>query len=1248
MKLKVEKNNKLKKIKMKKLLSIALAVSTITWLGASFVPVAHAAVVDGDIVSATTTFADADGNTYYPYDVFIVKIVGSKTFKRLILNPQVFTSYGHLKWSNLKKLSADTVKGYTTSALVRPINEEPVYVLAPNGDSGTKQWVDDLTCFNSKGYDWDSVYVINAVDAGNYSTISSLCGTTTSGNMTLSLASDTPVAATLPMTAQGVTFAKYSLTGTGTLNQIAFKRDGAGSVEDFDNLYIYKDGVRLTAGRSITTSTSKVTFINLGITAPATFELVADISGTAGNVNYFTVESVSDVVVNGTIGGSFPIKGNTMGISGTAAGTLTVAKSGAAARNVTIGALQQEISQFKVTTATEGANISRIQLFNGGTADNALVTNLKLKDQTGTVVATASNIGSNGYVSFVFNAPYYIAKGESEIFYVYADIGAQKPDRTIILYQELATDILAKGTTYGYGMTATITNFTSTSTAVTVTCKGGDLTLAKVGPNATSIGTTTSDTVFLEFTMSAAADITVKRTELIYCQDADGDGTYDDVTSAGAGLEDIKVKEKDSGVIVAGPKDGTAFNDGTRANCPGGKNGAYEDFTDTIDLTAGTTKTYQVTADVKTANAAHSLASGSKIKFMLYSYATLVGATGNVNYMKYAGTSDAVPGTSIAPSGDIAGDEMTIAAASLAISLAASPSGNDVAGTEKVYIKGQSGVTAVGFVFTAGSASDITVNSIQLTGYTTENTGVALIAGKDTNYVKDTVGTVYIYDKDTGAMVPGSSAKGFTSGTDYENVDFTGLSWVIPAGTSKTLLVKNDISSAAPASASTADTWIGFDIVTAASDVSAVDKDGNTVDATGNAQNPLAATVNYGVASYGSLAIDGASDTPDKSLVVMGTADNEISKFKLTGTSEAWYLETFSVALNDGQESGEPDTANRDNFSAVKIKYQTEAQWGTSAWTFSAGQGFGSTASLAFNFSGTNRIYVPKDDNAYVTVLASIADYNGGSGAKSKVPFKLLDIDGSSSSLKAYGAQSGTLLTSYTTNNSASTDYNLHFVTRSKPVFAKVSSTASNELARFTITAVGYDVIFDGISGSAAEDLRDIASAALRFDVIASTTDDASINLYLYDWNENVVASREGLVADGDNNILDGTVTSVSFIFEEKDVTIPAGTTKEFHVDLAAADANTDFLKTDEFIYLQLRNDDNVGLANAGDTIATGSMGFGERDIVWHDGTNEEGICVGTYADCGDPELRFGMPSLIKNVGPLPITFTVLRGTAAP
>jgi len=424
---------------MKKFISISLAITTVMWLvGTYFVyaPVAKAAVVDGDIVSPDATFTDADGNTYYPYDVFIVKLVGTKTFKRLVLNPQVFDSYGHLKWSNIKKIAATTVAGYTTSSLTREINDTKVYKLVPDGDTGTKQWVEDLACFTSKAYDWDSVYIINATDRDNYSTGASVCGTVSGGAMTLSLASDTPGAATVPKNAYGTTFMKINISGSGTISQMTITRKGAGSVEDFDDLYIYENNIRLTTGRSISSATSKATFIGLGINAPTTIEIVADLSATAGNQDYFSIESVSDVTANATVGGSFPLNGNPLSMSGTDAGTLTVERSGSTAYNVDIGTQEAEISAFKLTSNTEGAIFKRIQLFNSGDVTNSLITNLKLKDNEGNTVATASKIGDGGYVTFVLSTPYSLVKGTSRIFHIYADIGANKPDRTIVLYLE--------------------------------------------------------------------------------------------------------------------------------------------------------------------------------------------------------------------------------------------------------------------------------------------------------------------------------------------------------------------------------------------------------------------------------------------------------------------------------------------------------------------------------------------------------------------------------------------------------------------------------------------------------------------------------------------------------------------------------------------------------------------------------------------------------------------------------------------
>ena len=111
---------------------------------------------DGDLIQAT-------GSS----DVFIVKLVDGKRFKRLILNPAIFESYGHLRWENIKQVPSYVVDSYRTSNLVREIYPNgrlvtgTVYALFDQGDSGTKRLV------QGGSYDSDSVYNINHLEASN-------------------------------------------------------------------------------------------------------------------------------------------------------------------------------------------------------------------------------------------------------------------------------------------------------------------------------------------------------------------------------------------------------------------------------------------------------------------------------------------------------------------------------------------------------------------------------------------------------------------------------------------------------------------------------------------------------------------------------------------------------------------------------------------------------------------------------------------------------------------------------------------------------------------------------------------------------------------------------------------------------------------------------------------------------------------------------------------------------------------------
>ena len=110
---------------------------------------------DGDLIRS-------QGNI----DVYIIKIINEKYFKRLVLNPAIFESYGHLRWDSVKNVAQNVVDRFTTSNLVRevysdgrPVNNN-IYALFPEGDTGIKRLV------VGGSYDSDSVYNINHLEAG--------------------------------------------------------------------------------------------------------------------------------------------------------------------------------------------------------------------------------------------------------------------------------------------------------------------------------------------------------------------------------------------------------------------------------------------------------------------------------------------------------------------------------------------------------------------------------------------------------------------------------------------------------------------------------------------------------------------------------------------------------------------------------------------------------------------------------------------------------------------------------------------------------------------------------------------------------------------------------------------------------------------------------------------------------------------------------------------------------------------------
>ena len=140
---------------MKKLLSVVFLFSLIV----SFIPLSPN-------ISAVQIPEGAIVKTEHNPDVYIIKYKNGKQYKRLVLNPQVFKSYGHLRWEDIQIVDRGVVDLFITSDLIRVDGQTDIYQLMPNGDIGSKYHLVD-----SNNFDLDSVYTINDVDFNNYELI---------------------------------------------------------------------------------------------------------------------------------------------------------------------------------------------------------------------------------------------------------------------------------------------------------------------------------------------------------------------------------------------------------------------------------------------------------------------------------------------------------------------------------------------------------------------------------------------------------------------------------------------------------------------------------------------------------------------------------------------------------------------------------------------------------------------------------------------------------------------------------------------------------------------------------------------------------------------------------------------------------------------------------------------------------------------------------------------------------------------
>jgi len=1167
--------------KMKKSISILTSVATTISLSgvAMLAPMAALAVevIDGDIVSPDASFTE-DSITYYPYDVFIVKMIGTKTFKRLVLNPAVFESYGHLEWGNIKTISADTVDGYTTSQLVRQTGTEPVYKLVPDGDTGSKEWLNmTAAAFEAAGYDWDSIYIVNGTDIGGYSAGTDVTDgddttpTTSTGTLTVSLAADTPASGVVVENAARVYFTKINLTASGgdvIVDQVVTERTGLAQDAGITSLDLIDGdtGLPINVNSKTLNSLHRSTFngdftVNNGTTKSIIIaaNMPASLDSYNGEAPSMSLASIA-VKGDASVNASLPITGNQMTLNSTITiGTATIqrgAYSNATSTTIQVGKENYTFFSFQIQAGSaEKVKFSQIKVYQEGSASIGTdLINFELL-QDGTKIADGVT-ASNKYVNFVFDE-ITLDKGQTLQYQVRADVDDGSA-RTIDLGIYRTTDLLVKGVTYGYNITPSYSG-TGSSGANPVlsdnqfTISNGTLQVTRSSSvGAENVGVA-NDQYLGAFTFTSKGEI-IDVTSLTLTI-ASGGGTAQ-IEDALTGLELVDP----DGNVVAGPTDIT--NDALTVA-----------WTDTFSVPVGET-IYKVRGDLAT-NGGWATDDTIVVSFTPSSMETTGETTGNA--------------ITPSPGSSVSGNTQTVKAASLTVTRNTLPAtGNIIVDQKDVNLSSwhfdasDSGedirITSIGFTAAAGSWAATNTNAL-----TVYADGVAQAPVNDA-----------LADDTDGTMTAASST--FALETPI----------IITKGTSITVELHGDKDSVA--SNATENWGLQGNSITAYG----VSTGNAVVESTTGDAGPTLTSV-----TKGTLTIESESN-PSSAIVLAGSTGNIFTNIKLSAKYEELRLDQLVIYVADGTyEFSNSASADYRDLTNVAI-YDGTTKLGEAA--------IPSTGKYTFNFSAGD-LTIPKSGSKTLAIKVDMStvdpDTDNAPGTNSA---DLTVGIGGINGVKTTGMSSNSALTTTTYEDYRDSTSSAMVLRSSKPTVTLAGSLSAadkstiglaTELVNGTVCAYAFKVTADA-SGGEVLLFRNTFGFATSVDVSFSS-------LYVKDQDGNTISATSGTISEGTNGYdalgdFWWTTTFDSPVIGNGDVAeairVPAGESKLYKLCGTVSGASTGENLSVFLVGDTASTSDQVNLRN--NAIVTSGSGFmvptgsnltnGLGNFVWSDNYRQASI----------------------------------------
>lgn len=452
----------IKGVASKSLATLVMLSTVLSIAGFAAMPIAASAVAPADYGLHEGDTISAVGSN--DPDIYIVNDWG---YKRLFVNPAIFTLYGHLSWAGVKSVAASTRDAFVTSGLFRncETGDQKVYGLdVISEDVANLRWVnttgaqavaDDANffkkvfCINSReqalygvGADYTSVLQVPVYSRAGSPVVA--------GNVSVSLASDNPVSNTLIETQAAADLAHFSFTGSGAVTSVVLQRLGVSSDTTLANVYLYSGSKRLTDAATV--SSGKITFSD-----------TAGLFTVNGSMNIAVKADIADTTTGQTIGVQLTgVNGNAVSLSGN---LFTIAVDPTDFATVAVGAPtpastltldpQNDYTMWQstVTIGNHDTLLKSLQLRVIGSVLPGDLRNFRLYADGTQIGSTIAQQDAAGYLVFDFGAGVTLRTGGRVLKLVGDVVGGSNKSFIISLRQK--PDISVYDSQYGAGLLAT-------------------------------------------------------------------------------------------------------------------------------------------------------------------------------------------------------------------------------------------------------------------------------------------------------------------------------------------------------------------------------------------------------------------------------------------------------------------------------------------------------------------------------------------------------------------------------------------------------------------------------------------------------------------------------------------------------------------------------------------------------------------------------------------------------------------------